>query len=354
MKQLYDQDSKMANKGTPERSPRGRTIRLGSLLAILLGTAISTALIVHHNFSSVLEAIHRIGWGFLLVIIIQISGIALNGLAWHVIFRSDKPGFTSSLIILRWIRESINYLLPVGRVGGASVAVRLLVARQHNANTAAASVVADKTLEVLGLFLFALAGIVILFESGGNTNDAKHWAIRALGITFAVLAAFFAAQRWGLLKLVDKVVRKFSGTWDDRHDSNIDSIHETVWVIYSDVPRLILAAFLHAMAWVPGALQVWVAVRFMGLGVGFIDAFVIESFTMIICSAAFLMPAALGAQEAAYMIIGWRLFGIPPAVGLALSLVQRMKDVLVGIPGLLVWQGFEGSRLWTCWKRRKN
>jgi hypothetical protein len=25
---------------------------------------------------------------------------------------------------------------------------------------------------------------------------------------------------------------------------------------------------------------------------------------------------------------------------------MRMKDVLFGIPGLLVWQGFEGSSLW--------
>jgi hypothetical protein len=66
------------------------------------------------------------------------------------------------------------------------------------------------------------------------------------------------------------------------------------------------------------------------------------------------MPAALGAQEAAYMTIGVWLFGIPPEAGLAISLVQRLKDVLFGIPGLLVWQGFEGSRLWTRWRGRRN
>ena len=51
---------------------------------------------------------------------------------------------------------------------------------------------------------------------------------------------------------------------------------------------------------------------------------------------------------------GFIIFGIPPAAGLALSLVQRMKDVLFGVPGLLAWQGFEGNRLWRLWRGRKN
>ena len=223
--------------------------------------------------------------------------------------------------------------------------------RRHDMSTAAASVVADKTLEVLGLFLFALAGMVVLFESGANSNSATHWAIRAVGATFAILSAFLAAQRWGLLKLVDKAVKKFSGSWGSGFDGDVNGIHDAVWAIYSDIPRLILAAFLHALAWVPGALQIWAAMHFMGFGIGFRGAFVIESLTMIACSAAFMMPAALGAQETAYMTVGWWLFGIPPAAGLALSLIMRMKDILFGVPGLIVWQVYEGNRLWTLWRR---
>jgi hypothetical protein len=108
------------------------------------------------------------------------------------------------------------------------------------------------------------------------------------------------------------------------------------------------------LAWLPGALQTWVTLRFMGFDVGLTDALIIESLTQSICAAAFIMPASLGAQEAAYMTVAWWIFGIPPAAGLALSLVQRLKDVLFGIPGLLAWQGFEGSRLWTRWRTRRN
>jgi hypothetical protein len=92
----------------------------------------------------------------------------------------------------------------------------------------------------------------------------------------------------------------------------------------------------------------------MGYRISLPEAFVIECLTQTICAAAFIMPASLGAQEAAYMTISLWLFGIPPEAGLALSLVQRLKDVLFGIPGLIAWQGFEGSRLWAQWKGRRN
>jgi putative membrane protein len=354
VKSKPDKTSKADNVETSKTSRRSRSFRLGSILTLLIGVALSTALIVYHNISSVVEAANRIGWGFILILVIQISGISLNGLAWRALFRSERPGFTYTLLILRWIRESINYLLPVGRLGGDMAAVRLLVARRREVNTVVATMVVDKTLEVLGLFLFALAGIVILFESGENNNSVGHWAIRAMGAFLAILIVFFAAQRWGLLKLVDKVVKKLSGTCDDVSGSNTSSIHEKVWEIYRDSPRLTLAAFLHVIAWVPGALQVWVSLHFMGFGIGFTGAFIIESLTMVICSAAFIMPASLGAQEAAYMAIGWGLFGIPPAAGLAVSLVMRTKDIIFGVPGLLVWQGFEGSHLWTLWRGRRK
>lgn len=351
MKLPPDDIATRGDEGTRQTSRRARTFQFGSIIALLVGAAIFTWLIVSQNYSSVVEATHRIGWGFVLIFAIQVSGIALNGLAWRALFHTEQAGFTRTLLVLRWIRESINYLLPVGRLGGDMAAVRLLAARGGDMNTAAGGIVADKTLEVLGLFFFSLAGIVILFERGGN-NSVEHWAIRALGAFSALLIAFVASQRWGLLKLLDRVVNRLSGSCNGVDESNANSIHETVWAIYRDTPRLLLAAFLHAIAWVPGALQIWVAMRFMGLGRGFTAAFIIESLTMIVCSAAFMMPAALGAQEAAYMTIGWWLFGIPPAAGLALSLVQRMKDVLFGVPGLLVWQGFEGNRLWRLWRER--
>jgi hypothetical protein len=57
------------------------------------------------------------------------------------------------------------------------------------------------------------------------------------------------------------------------------------------------------------------------------------------------VPAALGIQEGAYVVLGG-LFGISPEVALALSLLKRARSLLLGVPPLLLWQVAEGRLLW--------
>jgi len=39
------------------------------------------------------------------------------------------------------------------------------------------------------------------------------------------------------------------------------------------------------------------------------------------------------------------LFGLPPEMALALSLLKRGRDLAIGIPALLAWQALEGGAL---------
>jgi hypothetical protein len=36
------------------------------------------------------------------------------------------------------------------------------------------------------------------------------------------------------------------------------------------------------------------------------------------------------------------IFGVPPEAALALSLVKRLPDLVLGVPGLIAWQAMEG------------
>ena len=50
------------------------------------------------------------------------------------------------------------------------------------------------------------------------------------------------------------------------------------------------------------------------------------------------MPGALGVQEAGYALL-MPLFGLPAEMGLAVSLLKRARDIVIGVPVLLAWQG---------------
>jgi len=60
-------------------------------------------------------------------------------------------------------------------------------------------------------------------------------------------------------------------------------------------------------------------------------------------------------QEGGYIVLG-NLLGIPGEIALALSLIRRMRELALGIPGLIGWQLFEANRLWRdrpAWRSQK-
>ena len=93
-----------------------------------------------------------------------------------------------------------------------------------------------------------------------------------------------------------------------------------------------------------GSVEVWVALHFMGHPISFAEAIVIESLSQAIRGAAFAVPGGLGVQEGGFVAV-CAVFGIPPGPAVALSLVKRVSDLAIGIPGLLAWQWIEGGRV---------
>ena len=71
----------------------------------------------------------------------------------------------------------------------------------------------------------------------------------------------------------------------------------------------------------------------------------IESLLYAIRTAAFVVPQAVGVQEGAYLLLG-AAFGLTPEMALALSLLKRARDLVIGLPAIGIWQTIESSRLW--------
>jgi uncharacterized membrane protein YbhN (UPF0104 family) len=78
--------------------------------------------------------------------------------------------------------------------------------------------------------------------------------------------------------------------------------------------------------------------------VGVIDAYILESLGSGVRAAAFIVPGALGALEASYVLFG-ALFGLPADTALVISLSKRVRELALGVPGLLAWHWIEGQYL---------
>ncbi len=64
---------------------------------------------------------------------------------------------------------------------------------------------------------------------------------------------------------------------------------------------------------------------------------VIESLGQALKAAGFAVPGALGVQEGGYIVI-CQAFNLSPEVAIALSLVKRLREVVLGVPGLITWR----------------
>jgi uncharacterized membrane protein YbhN (UPF0104 family) len=90
------------------------------------------------------------------------------------------------------------------------------------------------------------------------------------------------------------------------------------------------------------ALEIWLALYFLGAQVSFTEAVVIESLIQAVSSAAFFVPGGLGVQEGGFILIGGAL-GLEPSTCLALAGARRIRDLLIFVPGLFAWQLAESA-----------
>ena len=92
----------------------------------------------------------------------------------------------------------------------------------------------------------------------------------------------------------------------------------------------------HIAAWTLRAGETYIALRMMGQDIGLLDAIMIEGLLSAARTLGFLLPAGLGVQEGALLLLcGW--VGVPGHVALALALVKRARELGVCLPGLVTW-----------------
>jgi putative membrane protein len=295
-------------------------LRLAILLAgiaLLAGLALWAGLpAITHGF-----AVLGLG-GLILVILIHIPLILLMGLAWWWIGRPYAP--PASFVMARLVRDSVAELLPFSQLGGFAAGVRLLSLRGVPAQAAGFSLFADLLMEFGAKIPYAITGLGLLAWLKPGAPIPSYLALSLVVLGGLVLLA------WAARDLVRCVLARFLARWQ-----GWDGLHA-----FLVRKRLVPSGLLHAICWVLGGLEVWVTLHLMGLPVTIAEALVIDSLATSLRTFGFWMPAALGVQEAAY-VVACVPFGLGAGQALALSLVRRVRDMLLGAAGLGLWQALE-------------
>jgi putative membrane protein len=312
----------------------------------LAGAGLFTVLLIRQGAPQVGAAFVSAGWAIAAVVIYHLTvPVFLDAIAWWVLFPNSDRLSLWKLFWMRWIGESVSTLVPSAAVGGDVVRARLAALHGASVPIAAGSVLVDITLGVFVQIVFTLAGLALIVSVTGHEGFVRPTLIGAL-LGIIAIVGFYIVQRLGMFRFIGVIISRLanSSDWHSLINSG-QTLDRTVRTLYARRRGVIGCCVWTAASLVLGSGEIWIALHAIGLQATLINALIFQSVILAIRSAMFPVPGALGVQEGGYVVVG-NLLGIPGDAAFALSLIARVRELILGIPGLITWQLFEARRLW--------
>lgn len=308
-------------------------------VAALVGFLAAVWLVWRSHPGAVFTLMRTAGLGLLLAGLVHVLPMTANAKDWQTLIIGEKRPSLPGMLHLVWIRESVNSMLPVARIGGEIVSFRLMRRRGLGAPIATASLVVDMQLTLISQMMFALVGAGFLLthtaSNGLRLAGDITWGVVALS---PVLLLFALVQHASPFERAVRLLNRLTSghfTALVGGSAQIDQAIRMIWRHRGVVLRYLF--FWQTLQNFATSLEILLALHFMGTHVGLAEAFVIESLIQAISSMAFFVPGGLGVQEGGFVLIGGAL-GLDPSTSLALAGARRIRDLLVFTPGLVAWQ----------------
>jgi len=262
---------------------------------------------------------------FLLLFSLRLVYWQLRTLGWKAVSESygDKIPFLR-LFSARLSGFAISYLTPSAQFGGE--AIRTMCLKTQNRRKALASVIVDKTLEIITAVILAILGFLFAAIKIPMPGELR--------ITFLVIALAVAAfmifimlkQREGLFEWFFRTLGKMKirARFYDNYRERLNETDTHISDFYGKHKWPFLAAFtLHSLCIVFWASEIWMTLHFLGVeGITVFESFLIVSlgtFAFIVPA----IPASLGTYDITFLAL-FALFGIASESGGAAILVRRI------------------------------
>jgi putative membrane protein len=321
--------------GSVEASGASRLLASVERLLLIAGTILFFVLLYQIGVSKVWENLWLMGWGFIPVLGQEVVAIALNARGWWWSFPPPRPAIdTATLLAARLAGDAINNLTPTATVGGEVVRVRMLEGRV-DATNAWASIAISRISHSAAQVLFMVFGMALVLGDAPLPHGVRRGlyvflVLLAIGVSLAVLL-----QRRGMFVTLASVARRVGLRLPSRFLTNLANLDSEVVRFYRQPAAFAASTSCFFFGWVMGVVEVWLILHFLGIEGGWKTAITIEVLAQALDAALFFVPARAGTQEGGIVLI-FTFLGLPPATGLALAIIRRLRQLSWASVGLVV------------------
>lgn len=293
-----------------------------------------------------------------LLVLVNLVVLATFSARWWLLLRAQ--GYRIPYILLmayRLATFAVSYFTPGPHFGGEPLQVYLVSARHGVPISASvAAVLVDKVLEMTTNFTFLTLGVLFVMQSRALVGISEEQLLLTslallaapLSLLIALFLGFYPATY--LLGVLERVRRHWAirrnrtpgaPLAETRVWSAIRKSEEQSVALCREHPLFLIAAIgASLLSWVAIIGEFWLMTNVLGMQLTLPEAIT----ALLAARVAILlpMPAALGALEAS-QALAMRILNQSPAAGVSLSLLIRVRDVLLGVFGLwlagaLVWR----------------
>ena len=322
------------------------------LAAIAVGALLLAGLVRGTDVAEAARHLARLGAGGMAVLLaVHFLRTLADAASWLATLPSVRPS-------PRWLwriwttllaASALELVTPFGALGGEPM--KVVVLKRHYGIRYAetgASLVLARTTDMLAVLVFLVIGGALVLGTGLLTLTEERAALAGFGVFTLAAVCFVTAQcTHGFSRIAGWLGRRrIGGRLADRAVAALaplTAVEDGLIAFYRRRrPRLAasLAATLTELTL--AALADWLALWLLGQPATLRDVLVIQAVVLLVTNTLFFVPANLGTQEGALVLVCGALFG-SPALGLALAAIRRARDLVWIVGGLVVGSAYSVS-----------
>ncbi|MCH7865661.1 MAG: flippase-like domain-containing protein [Proteobacteria bacterium] len=299
---------------------------------LLIGVALLGVVIAGIDLSDVGGQMAKVGFGILVILAIYFVAFAIDSFTWQMTIPSIPLNglWAYRTWKLRMVGEAFNAVMPAGGMGGEPV--KALMIKKHygiDYPEGTASLILAKTINLIALMMFLIGGFVLMIGGASLPETFETAATIGLFVLGLAVALFFAIQRFGVTSL--------TGTWISqwqfakRVENILHLIHDMdrrLIQFYTGTRGRFAVAVLLAFAnWMLGVVEIYYAMMLLDYPISWSEAWIIEAVAQMVRTGTFFIPASIGAQEGAFVLVCGAITGLP-SLGFSVSVIRRVREII--------------------------
>ena len=318
-------------------------VQIVNLVFLIVGIAALVWMLRKVGWAEVRDMVSSVGWWSIPIMAIGIAGIFLNAAGIHVFMRPEARMVSYWRVLAAQISgQAVNSVTPTGTLGEIVKSTMLM---EHAPRyRAVSSIVAYNIVNIFAtafVVLFALAVSIVAIE----LPNAIELMLQATFVVLLVvtigavvvvqrgLVASFATAARGLRIISRERREKVAGLLDD-FDRQLRVFGPRRQASYKAGFAFVFVA--KALGW----FDMWITMYALGSPGGFAFVSIASAGGVIVGSVAAIVPMGVGANEGGLAGM-FKLLGESAGLGLAVSLVRRLRTIAIAVVGILVMLGVQ-------------